>query len=204
MSFEELKTLIAADQYRFEGKRGLKNFASLWLRESGFRFTVVMRTCAFLRSQKFSRYGLYHLFLFWHRRQQVKYSTYIDFSTKIGGGLYVGHPCAVIVNVHSVIGRDCTLSQSVTLGNTNRRSKYPGCPTIGDRVYLGPGAVIVGGVTIGDDCVVGPNSVVAKSFPSGSVISGLPAQLLSSRGSEGYVTHLTSAPERNGPPAAES
>ncbi len=191
MSFQELKKLIAADQFRHEGKTGARHFVSLWWHEAGFRFTVVMRLCAYLRSQKWTRYGIYHVCRLWHRRLQIKYSTYIDSSCTIGGGLYVGHPCGIIVNVRSIIGCDCTLSQHVTLGNTNRRSKHPGTPTIGDRVYLGPGAVIVGGVTVGDDVVVGPNSVVARPVEPMSVVSGSPAEVLSYRGSEGYVTHIT-------------
>lgn len=189
MTFQELKDLIAADQFRYHGKAGARDFLSLWFHETGFKFTVVMRTCAFLRSQRWSRYGFYHLCLLWHRRLQVKYSTYIDFATRIGPGLYLGHACAIVVNGRTVIGRDCTLSQSVTLGKANDRSRHPGCPIIQDRVYIGPGAVVIGAITLEDDCAVGPNSVVVKPVPSMAVVSGIPAQEISQRGSAGYVSH---------------
>jgi serine O-acetyltransferase len=180
MTFEELRNLIAADQFRYLGRSGWKDFLFQWLHESGFRFTVIMRACAFLRSQKLSRYGLYHLCLLWHKHQRVKYSTYIDFSTSIGGGLYLCHPCAIVINVRTVIGRDCTLSQGVTLGVTHQRSKHPGCP------------VIAGGISIGHDSAIGPNSVVVKPVPQKTVVSGIPAQEISQRGSDGYVSYLTS------------
>jgi len=187
MTFQELRSFISADQFRYDGAKG--SFLSLWLRESGFRFTVVMRLCAFFRSQRWSRWGIYHLFRCWHRRQQVKYTTYISFESSIGPGLYLGHLLCIVVNTQTVIGRNCTLGHGVTLGQTHARSKHPGCPIIGDNVYLGCGAKIIGGIKVGDNAAVGPNSVVIKDVPDMGVVSGIPAQVISMKGSEGYVSN---------------
>lgn len=187
MTFATLRQYIAADQYRYAGGSGAADFARQWRHESGFRFTVIMRLCAYLRAQRWSRWGLYHLFLLWHRRQQVKYGTYINFASQIGPGLYLGHLVCIVVNSQTVIGRNCTLSHGVTLGQTNARSKRPGCPVIGDRVYLGCGSKILGGITIGNDAAVAPNAVVVKDVPPMAVVSGIPAQVISHKGSDGYV-----------------
>jgi serine O-acetyltransferase len=195
MSFTELRGLIAADQFRYDGGAGWKNFFRQWFQESGFRFTVVMRWCTFLRAQWWSRWVIYHLIRCWHRRQQVKYSTYISFESKIGPGLYLGHLCCIVVNTRAVIGRDCTLSHGVTLGQTNQRSKTPGCPTVGDRVYLGCGSKILGGITLGDDSAVGPNSVVVKDVPPRAIVSGIPAVPISDKGSSGYVAFPSRLPQ---------
>jgi acetyltransferase-like isoleucine patch superfamily enzyme len=48
---------------------------------------------------------------------------------------------------------------------------------IGDRVWVGDGAVILAGTRIGDGCVVGANSVVKGTFPAGSLIVGAPARV---------------------------
>lgn len=191
MTFQELKKLIAADQERYEANRGFKDFIKQWFKESGFRFTVVMRLCAYLRSQRWSRYGLYHLCLWKHRRMQVKYAAYIDFASQIGGGLYLGHLCFVVANTRCVIGSNCTLSHGVTIGKTHDRSKRPGIPVIGDRVYLGCGAKILGGIKIGDDAVIAPNAVVIADVPEKAVVGGIPARVLSMEGSAGYVSNIS-------------
>ncbi|MCX6848299.1 MAG: serine acetyltransferase [Verrucomicrobia bacterium] len=192
MTFQELKKIIAADQYRYEAGRGFKDFVKQWLRESGFRFTVIMRFCAFLRSQRITRYGTYHVCLWIHRRMQVRYGVYIEFSTQIGAGLYIGHTNSIVVNTRSKIGENCSLSHSVTLGQTHGRSKHPGVPVIGDRVYLGCGAKILGGIHVGNDVVVAPNAVVTKDVPQSAVIGGIPAKILSLEGSQGYVSNTWS------------
>lgn len=189
MTFAELKRLITADQYRYSGGQGWKDFLRQYFFESGFRFTTVMRVCRYLRSQPWSRYGLYHLCLIVHRRQQVRFGAYIDFMTEIGPGFRIDHLVAIVVNKRTVIGANCTLSQGVTLGQTNARSKYPGCPEIGDRVYLGCGSVIIGGIKLADDCAVAPNSVVIRNVGPSEVVSGNPALVISTRGSMGYVTN---------------
>ncbi len=190
MTLRELRKFLAADQYRYEAGSGAQNFFRQWRRESGFRFTVIMRICTYLRAQYFSRYGLYHLFLWIHRRMQVKYAAYIEFSTSIGPGLYLGHLCFVVTNTRCVIGENCTLSHGVTIGQTNQRSKNPGVPIIGDRVYLGCGAKILGGITIGNDAVVAPNAVVVSDVPARAVVGGIPARVLSMEGSDGYVSNI--------------
>jgi serine O-acetyltransferase len=121
---------------------------------------------------------------------QVKYAAYIEFSTSIGAGLYLGHLCFIVTNTRCVIGENCTLSHGVTIGQTNQRSKNPGVPTIGDRVYLGCGAKILGGIKIGNDAVVAPNAVVVTDVPAGAVVGGIPARVLSMEGSEGYVSNI--------------
>ena len=189
MTFQELRSCIAADQFRYDGGSGARDFWRQWFRERGFRFTVVMRLCAFFRSQPWSRWGIYHLFRCWHRRQQVKYGTYVSFESEIGAGLYLGHLVCIVVNTQTVIGRNCTLGHEVTLGQTNARSRRPGCPVIGDNVYIGCGAKVIGGISIGDDSAIGPNSVVIKDVPPLAVVSGIPAQVISMKGSAGYVSN---------------
>lgn len=189
MTLATLQHLIAADQYRYAAGRGWRDFLSQWIHEGGFRFTVIMRLCRYLRAQPWSRVGLYHLALLWHRRQQIIYGVYIDFTTEIGPGLYLGHAVGIVVNRRCIIGANCTLSHNATLGQTNSRSKHPGSPRLGDRVYIGCGSAVLGGIQLGNDCAVAPNAVVIKDVADREVVSGNPATVISIKGSEGYVSN---------------
>ncbi|MGN7253303.1 acyltransferase [Arthrobacter sp. SAFR-014] len=60
-----------------------------------------------------------------------------------------------------------------------RRFRYAKV-SIGDDVFVGIGSIIMPGVQIGDRCVIGAGSVVTKSVPSGSVVAGNPARVLTS------------------------
>lgn len=56
--------------------------------------------------------------------------------------------------------------------------------------YVGPGACLFGPITIGDDVAVGANAVVTQSLPDGAVALGIPAQIVSRKGSFDYVPYL--------------
>ena len=110
---------------------------------------------------------------------------YLPIETKIGEGLYIGHWGAIVVHPETIIGDNCNLSQGVTLGEGGRAKR--GCPTIGDRVFIGPGAKIFGPITIGNDVAVGANAVVTKSLEDMAVVVGVPAKVISHRGSNDFV-----------------
>jgi len=100
---------------------------------------------------------------------------------EIGGGLYLPSFGAIIL-ARGSIGANCTIEQNVTLGIAGRGAER-GVPTLGDRVFIGAGAVIVGKVTIGDDAYIFPGSVVTRSVPPRAVVMGYPARIVSYEGS---------------------
>jgi serine O-acetyltransferase len=107
----------------------------------------------------------------------------------IGEGLYINHFGSIFVGA-VVIGENCNLSQEVTIGVAGRGSQR-GMPTIGNRVYLAAGAKIFGQVTIGDDVAVGANAVVTKSIPDCAVVAGVPAKVISFRGSFDFILYAS-------------
>jgi serine O-acetyltransferase len=112
---------------------------------------------------------------------------------EVGGGLYIGHFGHVVVNPRARIGRNCNLSPGVVIGSGGRGEDdgqpREGVPTLADRVYVGPGAVIFGPVEIGEDAAIGANAVVTKSVPSRAVVAGAPARVVSGKGSFLYVQY---------------
>lgn len=75
------------------------------------------------------------------------------------------------------------------IGQQNR-GKYKGIPTIGNNVWIGINAAIVGKITIGDDLLIAPNSFVNCDVPSHSVVFGNPC-IIKHRdyATEGYINH---------------
>ena len=114
-----------------------------------------------------------------------KYGIEISPKTEIDTGFYIGH-FGGIVNSSAKIGKNCNISQGVTIGMANR-GKNRGVATIGDNVYIGPGAKIIGAVKIGDNVAIGANCVVTKDIPDNGVVVGIPGKVISLKGSAGYI-----------------
>jgi serine O-acetyltransferase len=99
---------------------------------------------------------------------QVLWGIEIPRSTKVGPGLYIGHYGGITVSPVAVIGRDCNLSQNITIGVSGAGPKR-GAPTIGDNVYIAPGARLFGKITIGNNVKVGANAVIHKDLPDNAI-----------------------------------
>ncbi len=105
-------------------------------------------------------------------------------SASIGPGLYLPHSGYIVVSSRAVIGRHCTIAQGVTIGHGSGGGKsMDGCPVVGDRVYIGPGAALIGPITVGEDALIGVGAVVIRSVPPRGVVAGNPARVLSLAGS---------------------
>lgn len=73
------------------------------------------------------------------------------------------------------------------MGQANR-GKNIGCPILGDNIYIGPGAKIVGSVKIGNNVAIGANCVVTKDIQDNAVVIGIPGKVISHEGSKDYVS----------------
>ena len=89
------------------------------------------------------------LFRIWANRRGLEISA-VD---QIGGGLYMGHAYNITINPKAKIGNNCNIHKGVVIGQVNR-GKFKGVPTIGNRVWIGINAAIVGNITIGDDVII--------------------------------------------------
>jgi serine O-acetyltransferase len=87
----------------------------------------------------------------------------LSVNCEIGPGFYIGHYGGIVV--HGKIGRQCSIGQGVTIG-AKGAGKSNGWPELGDNVYVGAGAKIIGAIRIGDDVVIGANTVVVKDVPA--------------------------------------
>jgi len=93
-----------------------------------------------------------------------------------GPGFVLGHSTGVVINGAVRGGRNVILEHQVTIG------AEAGCnPILGDDVYVGAGAKILGAVTVGDGARVGANAVVVKDVEAQSTVAGVPARCVRRR-----------------------
>ena len=122
---------------------------------------------------------------------QLRYGLEISWRTKIGKGFYLGHAFNITINPKAEIGELCNIHKGVTIGQQNR-GKRQGVPRIGNRVWIGVNAAIVGNVKIGDDVLIAPNAYVNFDVPPHSVVIGNPGIIHpKANATEGYINNIT-------------
>jgi serine O-acetyltransferase len=107
-----------------------------------------------------------------------------------GPGLSIAHHGTVTVNGEARVGSNCRLDTQTTIADVRGET-----PTIGDDVYIGSGARVLGGVTIGDEVAVGANAVVVEDVPPRVTVAGVPARVISRRGSRGVLRSPPLSPQ---------
>jgi putative colanic acid biosynthesis acetyltransferase WcaB len=103
----------------------------------------------------------------------------LPYKTLIGKGLSLYHGHALVVNDGTVIGEDCVLRHSTTIGNKLlSNGSFSQCPKIGNNVDIGSNVCIIGPIIIGNNVIIGAGSVVVKDVPPDSVVVGNPARII--------------------------
>lgn len=149
------------DYLRMTGKKwAMAGWVDLLLRYD-------LRYLYFLRTRKKGK-GAALQNLWWDRKYGLAIQT-----QQIGSGLYLGHGHNINVNPGAVIGRNCNLSKGVTIGAQNRGARK-GAPVLGDNVWVGVNASLVGKIRIGKDVLIAPNAYVNFDVPDHSVVIGNP------------------------------
>lgn len=116
--------------------------------------------------RKFAR--LRHLF--W----TVVTASDIDYRMKFGSNLMLPHPNGVVIHEDAVIGNNCMIMQQVTIGITAEGNP----PIIGNDVYVGAGAKILGNVRVGDGARIGAQAVVLSDVPAHCTAVGIPGRVI--------------------------
>lgn len=102
-------------------------------------------------------------------RIRSKWGIEISRSAEIGAGFYIGHYGGITISGLSIIGKNVKVSQLVTIGVSGQGERR-GAPTIGDNVYIAPGARLFGRIQIGSNVRIGANAVVYKDIPNNATV----------------------------------
>lgn len=105
-------------------------------------------------------------------------------TASVAPGLRLPHPVGVVIGPGSQLGRRCTIMQGATLGG-GRGGEFP---RLGERVYVGPGAKLLGGIEVGSFASVGANAVAIRDVPARAFAAGVPAKI------RGESSHAAESP----------
>ncbi len=194
MTFAEYVFYLKSDLFRYSGQISTRNFISNLMFNPGFKYSVLMRTALYTKRLFLLSLPLHLLIRFILHHYECKYGISIPYNTAVGSGLYIGHFGGIVVHPDVRIGNNCNINHGVTIGATYG-GRFPGVPTIGDCVYIAPGAKIIGGITVGTNVAIGANCVVTKPVPDNAVVVGVPGKVISFDGSGDYVVNTVENPE---------
>ena len=148
-----------------------------------WKFQIVLRKTEYF-SYMYQNSKLFILHYLWYKFLLRKHSFKLGFSIPInvfGPGLSIAHYGTIVVSDAAKVGKNCRLQEGVNIGSTNGSAK---APQIGDNVFIGTGAKIIGDITIASDVAIGANAVVVKSITEeGVTYGGVPAKKISSNNS---------------------
>ena len=148
-----------------------------------WKFQIVLRKTEYF-SYMYQNSKLFILHYLWYKFLFRKHSFKLGFSIPInvfGPGLSIAHYGTIVVSDAAKVGKNCRLQEGVNIGATNGSAK---APQIGDNVFIGTGAKIIGDITIANDVAIGANAVVVKSITEeGVTYGGVPAKKISSNNS---------------------
>jgi serine O-acetyltransferase len=163
--------IIKEDLYRYVPKQYSMLTLLRGLRAQGFRYMFFLRLAALTKSSILRL--IYRLLL---RRYLYKYGFQIPYNAKIGAGFFIGHFGTIVINSTVIIGKNCNISPGVTVGQTNRGANM-GAPILGDRVWIGTNAMIVGKISVGNDVLIAPGAYVNFDVPDHSIVIGNPGRI---------------------------
>ena len=148
-----------------------------------WRFQILLRKTEYHVNSSRTPFG--KLIMMWYRFRYQRRSVRLGFAIPLnvfGPGLSIAHYGALVVNSKAKVGKNCRIHAMVVIGATGGNPK---APVIGDNVYIGSGAKIIGDIHIADNVAIGANTVVVKSIDEpGTTWAGVPARKISDRSSK--------------------
>lgn len=175
---------LRADTFRLHGRYSFPLMLKAFLSTRCFRPILTLRLCqSATQSGMPGRLALPACKVL-HRIATHLAGMDLSWQTEIGGGLAIAHGWCLVINPRVRIGSNVTLFHGVTLGQRDRiardGTRSTGYPVLEDEVWVGPHAIIVGGITIGRGSRIAGGAFVTEDVPPFSIVSGNPSQIVKS------------------------
>ncbi|MGU9047068.1 serine O-acetyltransferase [Clostridium perfringens] len=180
-SKEDLRDFLECDKKALNRKERFCFFSTdpIWYFEKLLRKTEYANNC--LTGFLYYPYVKIMKFRFYNVSRKLGFSIPLNVFDK---GLSIAHYGTIVINGSAKIGKNCRIQEGVTIGSTGGSNK---APILGDNIFIGSGAKIIGDIKIADDVVIGANSVVVKSFNKDNItIAGVPAKKISDKSTKNF------------------
>lgn|SRR3989338_9051490 len=172
---------LRADMRRFSQARDRRNlFKEVFylLFDQGFWAVLIYRFCRYLYCMRIPVLSLilrFFAFLLF-KLVEIICGISVPPSVDVKAGFYIGHFGGIIIHYKVRIGKNCSIGTGVVVGTRGLGDE--GVPVIGDNVYVGVGAKILGAVKIGNNVKIGANAVVLTDVPDNATAVGIPAKII--------------------------
>ena len=154
-----------------------------------WRFQILLRKPEYYKntSKSIIKKILSIFYQYRYYKQRIKLGINIPLNT-FEEGLSIAHIGTIVVNGNSKIGKNCRIHEGVTIGATNGEDNPP---ILGNNIFIGSGAKIIGNIRIADDVAIGANSCVVKNIEEKSItVAGIPAKKISDNDSHSNLNKL--------------
>ncbi len=124
-------------------------------------------------TQTCNHYKLFPLVIILQWLNKILYGCVIGAKADFDSGFVLVHPVGVVINSKVKGGKNIYLESGVVIGDEKGKS-----PVLGNNIFIGAGAKIIGDVTIGDNAKIGANAVIVKNVPKDSTAVGIPGRII--------------------------
>lgn len=176
-SKSEVKHAILCDWNRYADFQKEPNTLVFAMKHPGAKLTKAYRWMRY-----YKEHGNKVMFLIYrwvYHRQCERAGCDIPARVTFGNGLCLPHPRGIVINSQTVVGENVTILGNVIIGKTEK-----GNPQIGNNVYIGANAVVIGPVKLEDGCVVGAGAVVTHNVEKKQIVAGNPAKEIARKSTE--------------------
>ena len=177
------------DIYKYKQYSGNKSALLLCLTTQGLWALFVYRLANAVYLSKLPSFVKKILLLFavfYQKIIEITTGISLPYTASIGSHFYIAHFGQIIIHPKVIIGDNCNIAQGVTIGISGR-DESRGVPVVGNNVFIAANAIVAGAIVIGDNAVIGANSLVIKDVANDVTVLGVPAAVISTNNSQGYI-----------------